>query len=182
MQPIRHLEKWLQHNTNNKQYFYSFNNLRSLFPELSNPAYKTLLSRAVKSDILERICRGVYAFKHIETHDGLLLFHIAGILRANAFNYISLETVLSDTGFISQIPINWITLMSSGRSNVISCGDYGNIEFVHTRRQPSQLKGQLFYDKRCGLWRATPALALDDMKRTRRDCSLIDWDGLDESI
>ena len=31
------------------------------------------------------------------------------------FNYISLETALSDEGVISQIPINRITIMSTGR-------------------------------------------------------------------
>lgn len=182
MPPLRYLEKWLRHNTKEQRYLFSANDLRALFPSLSNPAFKTLLSRAVKSDILDRICRGVYAFTDIQTNDGLLLFHVAAILRASAFNYISLETALNDVGIISQVPFNCITIMSSGRSNVISCGDYGHIEFVHTSRQPSQLKDQLFYDARCGLWRAIPVLALDDMKRTRRDCSLINWDSLDEFI
>jgi hypothetical protein len=34
--------------------------------------------------------------------DGLLLFHAASCLRAHQFNYISLGTVLSDSGIISQ--------------------------------------------------------------------------------
>ena len=46
----------------------------------------------------------------------LVLYHAAARLRADALCYLSLESVLSDAGVISQIPINWITLMTSGRS------------------------------------------------------------------
>lgn len=35
---------------------------------------------------------------------------------------------------ISQIPINRITLMSSGRSSIINCGTFGSIEFIHTKK------------------------------------------------
>jgi len=54
---------------------------------------------------------------------GLVLFHTGARLRASGFNYISLETILSDAGVISQIPMNWITLMSSGRTTTVSCGN-----------------------------------------------------------
>jgi len=104
---------------------------------------------------------------------GRVLFHAAALLRANAFNYISLETALSDAGIISQIPMDRITLMSSGCGNVISCGEFGRIEFVHTVRSPENLADQLSYDAACRLWRASPALALRDMRATRRDLSLI---------
>jgi hypothetical protein len=114
--------------------------------------------------------------------DGLLLFHIAARLRANEFNYISLETVLSEAGVISQMPMNWISLMSSGRSNHITCGRYGTIEFVHTTRKPSELMQQLIYDLRCGLWRANVALALHDMRVTHRNLDLIDWSVANEFI
>ena len=109
-----------------------------------------------------------------------MLFHIAALIRANQFNYISLETALSDEGVISQIPINWISIESSGRSNVISCGEFGTIEFVHTEKKPSDLVDQLTYDGDCGLWRASVSLALKDMKRAKRNCDLIDWDVANE--
>jgi hypothetical protein len=37
---------------------------------------------------------------------------------------LRLESALSNAGAISQMPINAITLMSSGRSNVIRCGEF----------------------------------------------------------
>lgn len=182
MQPTRLLHQWLAEHANTSHCIFTFNDLRSLFPALTNAAFKTLLSRAVQGNILERVCRGVYCYKKTLPNDGLLLFHIAALLRANEFNYISLETVLSDTGVISQIPMNWITLMSSGRSNTISCGEFGSIEFVHTNQKAKSLVAQLSYDHQRGLWRANVALAIRDMKMTHRNTDLIDWDVANEFI
>ncbi len=176
MQPIKYLCNWLEENATSEHYLFSLQDFRSLLPNLSSSALKTLLSRAVKSGYLERICRGLYMHKKAMPKDGLLLFHVAAYLRANEFNYISLETVLSDRGIISQIPMNWISIMSSGRSTIISNKKYGTIEFIHTSKKPMDLIEQLTYDADCGLWRADVPLALQDMKRTHRNCDLIDWE------
>jgi hypothetical protein len=93
-----------------------------------------------------------------------------------------LETALSDAGVISQVPINWITLMSSGRSHVVDCGDFGHIEFIHTERKPSDLADQLTYDVDRHLWRASLPLALRDMKATRRSLDLVDQEALHELV
>jgi len=90
-------------------------------------------------------------------------------------NYLSLETVLSDAGVISQIPMNRIMVMSSGRSCVIECGSWGSIEFVKTRQDPEDLVGQLTYDGKSRLWRASVKQALRDMRATHRNVDLIDW-------
>lgn len=182
MQPIRLLIKSLDKLANQTHYLFTPKDLKVLLPDLSQAAFKTLLSRAVKEGHLERICRGLYLYPKVAPLDGLLLFHIAARLRANAFNYISLETVLSDAGVISQIPINCIFIMSSGRSNCIDCGRWGVIEFVHTLRGPAELREQLIYDTRCGMWRANIALALYDMRVTHRNLDLIDWDVANEFI
>lgn len=182
MQPIKFLRNWLQDNANEKHYLFVSKDFRILFPELSDGAFKTLLSRASASGLLHRLCRGLYVYPQSQPQDGLLLFRAAATLRAGKFNYISLETALSDAGVISQIPLNWITLMSSGRSSLVSCGKYGTIEFVHTNQKPSALAHSLNYDWRCGLWRATTSLAIRDMKATRRNLDLIDWELADELI
>ncbi len=182
MQPIRRLIKGLDKLANNAHYLFTPHDLRALLADLSLSAFRTLLSRAVKEGYLERACRGVYLFPRAIPTDGLLLFHVAARLRANEFNYISLETVLSEAGVISQIPMNWISLMSSGRSNHINCGRFGTIEFVHTTRKPAELMKQLTYSSRCGLWRASVALALYDMRVTHRNLDLIDWSVADEFI
>ena len=151
-------------------------------PDATPGAFKALLSRAEKDSLLKRVCRGIYLYPRVAYPAGLVLFHTAAKLRADAFNYISLETALSDAGVISQISLNWVTLMSSGRSHIVNCGDFGHIEFVHTKRRPSDVAGQLRYDQDCRLWRASVALALKDMKLTRRNTDLIDWNLANELV
>lgn len=182
MQPIKHLSQWLSENANNNHYIFTLRDLRPLFTDLSEASFKTLLSRAVRSKVLIRLCRGLYLYPKTQPNDGLLLFHAAAILRAEEFNYISLETALSDAGVISQIPMNFITIMSSGRSNTISCGDFGTIEFVHTNQKPNDLIDNLIYDHHCGMWHANTKQALRDMKATHRNTDLIDWDIANELI
>lgn len=182
MQPMKILDDWLQQHANSGHYLFLLQDLRALCPDLSDAAFKTLLSRMVQAGHLMRICRGLYAWKKAIPPTGLLLFHAAAYLRASDFNYISLETVLSDAGVISQIPLNWISIMSSGRSNIISCGAFGSIEFIHTKKKPAEVMQQLSYDTPCKLWRAHLSLALEDMKATRRNCDLIDWDMANELI
>jgi hypothetical protein len=91
-----------------------------------------------------------------------------------------MESSLSEAGIISQIPLGWITLMTAGRSGIINCGNWGSIEFIHTKRSFETLAPRLFYDKQRRLWRATAALALEDMRITKRPMDLIDWDAARE--
>lgn len=165
-----------------ERYLFTSDDLRALVPDVSDGAYKTLLSRIACEGHLTRVCRGLYVFESAAPSSGLMLFHAAARLRAMHLNYISLESALSECGVISQIPINWITLMSSGRSNTISCGRWGTIEFVHTRQKAQDLVGQLHYDARCRLWRATPQQALRDMKVAKRNMDLVDWSIADEFV
>ena len=179
---MRLLINYLERFSSQPHSIFTLKDLRALMADLSMPAFKTILSRAVKAGYLERACRGLYLFPKAIRLDGLLLFHIAARLRAEEFNYISLETVLSEAVVISQIPMNWISIMSSGRSNHISCGRFGTIEFVHTTRKPTELMEQLTYDARCGLWCADVALALQDMRITHRNLDLINWNIANEFI
>ncbi|MDP3935947.1 MAG: hypothetical protein Q8Q56_03050 [Alphaproteobacteria bacterium] len=63
--------------------------------------------------------------------------------------------------------------MTTGRSNIISCGDFGTIEFIHTFKKPNQLVDGIYYDHNCGLWHATIQQALNDMKHARRNMDLV---------
>ena len=72
--------------------------------------------------------------------------------------------------------------MSSGRSNKIICAPFGTIEFIHTHQQPGEIREELHYDPRCKLWRASIKQALRDMRVTKRNMDLIDWELVNESI
>jgi len=182
MQPIKQLNHIISELANEEHYLFSLNDLRGACPGQTHGAFKTLISCVVKGGFLRRVCRGLYFYPKASYESGVVLYHAAARLRAHEFNYISLESVLSDAGVISQVPMHWITLMSSGRSNIIKCGAWGQIEFIHTKNSPVSLACQLTYDFRCHLWRASVAQALKDMKRTRRSTDLIDWNFAHEFI
>lgn len=181
VQPLKKLASALRLADPSEHRVFSVDDLGGALPTLGRGALKALLRRAVAGGILTRICHGVYATPEA-TASGLVLYHTAARLRADAFNYLSLESVLSDAGVISQIPMNWITLMSSGRSYVVPCGRFGRIEFVHTRKRPGDVAAELTYDSRCRLWRALVPLALRDLKATRRNLDLVDWQAAHEHI
>lgn len=182
MQPLRRLTQNLERLADADHCIFTPADLRAILPDLSASAFKTLLSRAASAGYLQRLCRGLYLYEKAASDSGLLLFHVAARLRAECLNYISLETVLSDAGVISQMPINRIFVMSSGRSSVVSCGRWGTIEFVRTRQTPQELVGQIYYDSRCKLWRASVAQALRDMRATHRSTELVDWSVVDELV
>jgi predicted transcriptional regulator of viral defense system len=176
MQPIRQLADTLRALTDREHCVFAASDLAGAVPECGQLA--VLLSRAVKGGLLRRVCKGIYFYPVADYPAGNLLFHAAARLRADAFHYLSLETVLSDAGVISQVPVNWISLMSSGRSHVVDCGDYGHIEFVHTAQRPDEVAGELVYDPVRHLWRASVRQAMRDMKVTRRSLELVDQEVL----
>ena len=182
MHASRRFERDLWGLANEGQALFTLADLAALLPGHSAGAFKTLVSRVTAQGGLERVCRGIYLFPRAGYPADLLLYHVAARLRAGAFCYLSLESVLSDAGVISQIPMNWITLMTAGRSGKIACGRFGSIEFVHTRKSPERLHGALSYDSRCRLWRASVAQALADMRDARRNLDLIDWNAAHELV
>lgn len=182
LQPVKQLTRVIESLVTEDHYLFTLSDLRAALPTTSQGAFKVLMSRAEKSGLFKRVCRGIYLYPKVDYQRGLVLFHTAARLRADEFNYLSFETVLSDAGVISQIPLNWITLMSTGRNNVIRCDEWGTIEFVHTNQKPNDLKNQLEYDARRHLWRASVSLAIRDMKVAKRNLDLIDWSVVNESV
>lgn len=182
MQPIRILENTLLQLATGPHYLFSAKDLSAILPKHNQASLNILLVRAEKNGILTRVCRGLYLNPKADYPAGMVLYHAAARLRAHEFNYISLESVLSDAGVISQVPMNWVTLMSSGRNNIINCGSFGHLEFIHTKRSLNNILPRLTYDSDCRLWRASVALALKDMKLTRRDTDLVDWTVVDELV
>ncbi len=76
---------------------------------------------------------------------------IAVVLRSGEYSYISLETALSQYSIISQMTINTLTIITTGRSQT-----YTNTYTYRQSNHPLRI--------------ATPALALNDLKRVQRNC------------
>ena len=182
MTGLRRLRGLLEDLADADHYLFGPADLAPMFPECSRAALKMLFRRAVDDGLLVPLCRGMYLYKRAPWPRGFLLYHTASKLRADTFNYISLESALSDAGIISQVPLQWLTIMSGGRSANIECGNFGTIEFIHTGKLPARLAGRVFHDTRCGLWRASVPLALEDMRACKRPLDLVDWSAVDESL
>jgi len=180
MQPLRQLSESLRTLADREHCLFAVSDLAAAVPDCGQ--LPVLLSRAAKAGLLKRVCRGIYLYPMPGYPMEHLLFHTAARLRAGEFNYISLETALSDAGVISQIPMNWITLMTSGRSHVVDCGVHGHIEFVHTAQRPGEVARELTYDPDRRLWRASVRQALRDMKATRRSMELVDPEVANELV
>jgi predicted transcriptional regulator of viral defense system len=139
MQPGRQLLDTISQLASPQVCLFTPCDLQECLPGHSETAFKTLLSRAVSQGYLTRLCRGLYLYEKANPDRGSILPYAAAKLRPFGLNYLSLETVLSDAGVISQIPMNRIMVMSSGRFVVIDCGRWGSIEFVKTRQRPQDL-------------------------------------------
>src|SRR3990167_4516934 len=174
MQPFQKILKTLSAVANCDHYLFTLNDFQAIIPSYTRKNLKGVIRRIEKSGVLKRVCRGLYLYEQADYPRGLVLYHAAAHLRAGDFNYISLESALSAAGIISQVLPNWITIISSGRSHTISCGNFGHIEFIHTKRPLQQLAAELTYDPTHHLWRASVKLALHDMKITHRNQDLID--------
>ena len=160
---MQKLKTVLESLADSQHYLFSVSDFSALFPQKSPAALLVLLGRAVKNGILERVCRGFYIYKKAAYPKDFVLYHLAGRLRAQNFCYLSLESVLSENGVISQIPLSCITLMTSGRSGIINCSQYGRIEFTHTKKKHKDIAHLLTYNFRYKLWCASEQLALQDL-------------------
>lgn len=143
-QPIVRLTKLLESLASNEHCLFCPQDLAAAFPYPSLPALHALLSRADDKRRLVRVCQGIYLYPKVACDPSLLLYyHAAAKLRDTQLCYLSLESVLSEAGIISQQPLNWISPMTSGRSGTFDCGELGTIEIIRDNPQLGTLRPAL---------------------------------------
>lgn len=156
---------------------FTAGDLAKVFQETGQTLQATL-ARLVRANIIARAARGVYVYGLDATPRPHLLERLAVALRRGHYNYVSLESALSEHGAISQVPMDRLTLMTTGRS-----GEYrtpwGVIEFTHTKRGIDQL---LANTKNVGriLRLADAQTAWRDLKRVGRNTHLVDVEEIEE--
>lgn len=159
------------------RYVYIHRDLSKIFHEDSPRSLTDSLARLVKGGILERVARGVYVYalsRHKNTSNTLDL--IATALRRGEYNYVSLESALSSYGVISQIPIDRLTLMTTGSKGEYKTL-YGVIEFTHTKRSITDILNHIVQTTR-PLRMALKTTALRDLKRVGRNNHLVDMEAM----
>ena len=165
---LKRLDYW----DKNNRFVFNTADLAKIFHEDAPRALKAGLERLVAGGILVRPVRGVYLYALSRNREGNLIEQIAAVLRRGEYNYVSLESALSEYGAISQIPVDRLTVMTTGRSGRYST-TYGFIEFTHTKRRPGEVLHGV-RDRGRPLKIATPATAWRDLKRVGRNTHLVD--------
>ncbi len=154
-------------------YVLSKGDLAKGFPNEKEKAFEKSLQRLVSDGILQRVAKGVYLNTMAKSKKGQIIEDIAAVLRRGHFSYVSRESMLSEYGVISQIPMSRITLMTTG-ANGIYHTPYGTVEFTHTKRRLAELIERTLTVKGRPLRVATKQAALADLMRSGRNTSMID--------
>jgi predicted transcriptional regulator of viral defense system len=153
-------------------YVFSKGDLEKLFPNEQEKAFEKSLQRLVEDGILERVCKGVYLNPLARSKGAYVIEDIACVLRRGCFSYLSLETMLSEYGLISQVPLRRITVMTTGARGVVAT-PYGSIEFTHTKRRPSEIIGRSVAVKNRPMRIASETAAVQDLRRVGRNLDMI---------
>jgi len=151
---------------------FTLGDLAKLFPGDSHKTLKEAVRRLVRDGLLERACRGVYVFALAAEEPTDLIERIAAALRRGEYNYVSLESALSEYGAISQVPIDRLTVMTTGRKGTYQT-PWGVIEFTHTKRSVRDILAGI-RDVGRPLRMATLEAAWRDLKRVGRNTHLVD--------
>ena len=149
--------------------------LRTVFAGESPAAFRRLVDALTEAGVLIRVVKGVYIGATAKRTVGMRFGgKLIGAIRPGCVSYLSLEYALAEWGSISQLPQRW-TLMTTGRRGEFHT-PAGTLEFTHTKRDPMEILGRTSLDERLGLRLAHPDLALEDLRRTRRNVHLVDME------
>lgn len=159
---------------------FSRSDLRVIFAEDSDDAFDVGLRGLVSSGILIRAAHGVYVYPHSSFDKELAFEQVAATLRRGEYVYVSLESALSRYGIISQIPIDRLTLMTTGRSGEFKT-PWGIIEFTHTDRSILDIVAAT-RPREGPLRFAKAATALRDLRRVGRNIHLIQNEELEDAL
>ena len=154
------------------RYVFSKHDLAKLFPADSPKTFTEALARHVRNGLIERASRGVYINRAATSFDGYTIERIAIVLRSGYYSYISLESALSEYGVISQIPVDRLTIMTTGRSSICQT-TYGTLEFTHTERSVKDVLRHSIKIEGRPLRIATKQSAWRDLKRVGRNTELV---------
>ena len=151
--------------------------LAKLFPLESDKSMEQSLKRMVDDKLLQRVARGLYVNPNASSRNRWMMEEIAKALRPGSMSYVSLESVLSEYGVISQIPINRMTLMTTGASGLIDT-PFGTIEFTHTKRNVAQIVKNTLVVKGRPLRIATQSAAIRDLLRVGRNTNMVEEEAM----
>ena len=145
--------------------------LAKMFRDDRTHALNAGLVRLVGNGVLVRAANGVYVNALSPNRGPDTIEYVARAMRRGDYNYVSLESALSEYGVISQIPMR-LTVMTTGRRGEYDT-PFGVVEFTHTARSTLDvINGMVDVGRPLKL--ATRQTAHRDLKRVGRNLHLID--------
>ena len=169
MNQINAIQRLLAYDRKGRHVFTK-GDLAKVFHEDSKRALDAGLNRLVRQGILARAANGIYV--NALSGNPHTLECIAKALRRGEYNYVSLESALSEYGVISQIPVDRLTVMTTGRKGEYRT-PFGTIEFTHTARAVPDIISDIHVTGR-PLKVADKHKAYRDLKRVGRNTHLVD--------
>jgi predicted transcriptional regulator of viral defense system len=154
-------------------YVLTKGDLVKAFPDEQVKTLEKSLQRLVAEGILQRASKGIYVNPAAKSKTGNVIEDIAAVLRRGHFTYLTRESMLSEYGIISQVPLSRITLMTTGANGVYDT-PYGTIEFTHTKRRPAEIIKRTLVAKDRPLRLATREAAVQDLVRCGRNVNMMD--------
>ncbi|WP_179179387.1 type IV toxin-antitoxin system AbiEi family antitoxin [Pseudomonas sivasensis] len=131
---------------------------------------RVALTRHVNAGLIERLGPKLYSNPFLKAPSSAL-FRLTNFLRPADSFYLSCESILSEHGWISQLPF-CLTFVTTGRSYRYSTL-LGDIDFVHTEEDPDCWVGHLQRNEDRQVWEASPEKALTDLRRYKRNLDLV---------
>lgn len=162
-------------------YVLARRDIEKLFPDEGEKSMEKSLLRMVADGLLQRVAKGLYVNPAATSKNRWVAEEVAKALRPGHLSYVSLESILSEYGVISQIPISRMTIMTTGKSGIVET-PYGTIEFTHTKRSTAQIIMRTMQPKGRPLRIATKQAAVQDLMRVGRNSNMIDQRELEDEM
>lgn len=154
-------------------YIFSRSDPEKMFPKEQEKAMEKSLQRLVRGGILERVGKGLYLNPLAVSKKSRVVEDIAAVARRGHYSYLSLESILPEYGAISQIPLNYLTVMTTGAKGLLKTR-YGVIEFTHTQRSLQDIAKKTLLAPGRPLRIATLEAAKQDLRRVGRNVNLLE--------
>lgn len=159
-------------------YVFVRSDIEKMFPTEAPKALEKSLQRMVQDGFLVRAARGIYVNPAAQSMSSRVIEDVVKALRPGAFSYVSLESILSEYGVISQIPLNRITVMTTGSPGICDT-PFGTVEFTHTKRAPAQVLDRSMNVEGRPLRIASKEAAIADLRRVGRNTNMLNLADVD---
>ena len=165
-------ENELRHWDDSGKYIFTKSDLRKILNESPNTLTATI-KRLITAGILTKVAHNLYMYSHSKRIGATTLEDIALNLRRGDYVFESLESALSQWGLISQVPLDRITCMTTGRSGEYTT-PFGTIEFTHTSNPTQIILDNTIMRPGHPLPIATKSFAIRNLKRVGRNLNMIE--------